>query len=394
MCSTTKIAPARVSPKFLEPYQRITSTGAFIPEVDGLRFLAILSVFIFHLAGDVLRHSPGAPQPAGWIFATTQVLSFGVPLFFAISGFILGTPFAAAHLQQRRPVSLKKYFLRRLTRLEPPYILSLLLFFVLKIAAGKGSISGLLPNLVASLFYAHNAVFGMPSAINFVAWSLEVEVQFYIVAPVLGMVFAIRPASLRRVVLVALILVSTGISILVSPHPALVLSLLGNAQYFLAGFALAEFFLSGGDRRQRNWLWDVVSALGWPLLLALLVGGASLSLWVFPWLILVLYIASFHGVVMNRFITKPWITTIGGMCYSIYLLHNYIIATLGMLTERFFVRSSFNERLVVQFLLMTPFVLVICGLYFRLIERPCMRSNWPQELKASIRLRTRAWTAS
>src|SRR5277367_4309129 len=104
MCSTTKIPPAPVSSKFLEPYQRITSTGAFIPEADGLRFLAILSVFIFHLAGDVLRHSPGAPPPTGWIFATTQVLSFGVPLFFAISGFILGAPFAAAHLQKRQPV--------------------------------------------------------------------------------------------------------------------------------------------------------------------------------------------------------------------------------------------------------------------------------------------------
>jgi peptidoglycan/LPS O-acetylase OafA/YrhL len=375
---------SRVARGFLVPYQRITSSGRFIPEVDGLRFLAIFSVFIFHLAGDVLRHSPNGPPQGSLVFAVTQILSIGVPIFFVISGFILGTPFAAAHLQQKPPVPLKKYFIRRLTRLEPPYMLSLLLFFVLKIAAGKGGAVELLPNLTASIFYVHNLVYGMPSAINFVAWSLEIEIQFYLIAPLIGIVFAIRQNSMRRLVLTALILISSGVSILVEPDPALKLSLLGYAQYFLAGFALAELYLSGGDLRQHNWQWDVVSLVGWTVLLGMLVNGAAWSVWLFPWLMLLLCVASFHGFWMNRFVTNPWITTVGGMCYSIYLLHNYIIATLGRLTERVLASTPFTERLMVQFVLMTPFVLLVCGLYFRLIERPCMRPNWPRELKACI----------
>jgi peptidoglycan/LPS O-acetylase OafA/YrhL len=383
--------------RFLEPYRRITSSGQFIPEIDGLRFVAIFSVYIYHLAGDVLRHSaPGYHQlqAGNWLFSVTQILNIGVPLFFVISGFILGMPFAAVHLDHKRPVSLKKYFLRRITRLEPPYILSLVLFFGIKIAAARGTATELLPNFIASLFYVHNLAFGGPSVINIVVWSLEVEVQFYILAPALAKIFAIPNASARRSVLAAVMLLATGISRLVSGNGHLQNSLLGHAEYFLAGFLLADLYLSGGDRRQANWRWDLVSLAGWSGLLALLAHGGILTLWLTPWLVLLLYIAAFHGVIVNRFVTNPWITTIGGMCYSIYLLHNYVVASLGTVTERVFPQYAFATRLTVQFLLITPAVLAIGGIYFRGIERPCMRPHWPQELMAAFaRLRSRRFSA-
>ena len=109
--------------RFLEPYRRVTSSGNLIPEIDGLRFLAIFSVFLYHLAGDVLRHSAAGFSETlqdNGIFRVTQILNFGVPLFFAISGFILSLPFASAHLNGAKQVSIKKYFWRRVTRLEPP----------------------------------------------------------------------------------------------------------------------------------------------------------------------------------------------------------------------------------------------------------------------------------
>lgn len=384
----THIPRASLASRFLEPYRRITSTGQFIPEIDGLRFVAIFSVYIYHLAGDILRHSP--PQlrtslDGNWLFSVTQILNVGVPLFFVISGFILGMPFAAAHLNHKKPVSLKKYFLRRITRLEPPYILCLLLFFALKIVAARGNATGLLPNLIASIFYVHNVAFGGPSVINFVAWSLEIEIQFYILAPVLATVFLIQKPAGRRMVLFSLLLPATGMSRLVSAHPALSHSLLAYAQYFLAGFVLAEFYLYEGNRRQQKWPWDVVSLAGWPVFLAALVQGGSLVDWIAPWLILLLYIAAIHGIVMNRFVTNQWITAIGGMCYTIYLLHNYIVAGLGMVTERILPGYPFTTRLSVQFLLMSPVVLVISALYFRWVERPCMRPDWPQELMAAFR---------
>jgi peptidoglycan/LPS O-acetylase OafA/YrhL len=112
-------------------------------------------------------------------------------------------------------------------------------------------------------------------------------------------------------------------------------------------------------------------------------GGAA-ALWLSPWLMVALYVAAFRGRATRRFFGNIWITTIGGMCYTIYLLHNYLIAGIGMATERVLSSSWFDLRLAVQFLLITPAVLVVSALFFRWIERPCMRPDWPQRLKAAF----------
>jgi peptidoglycan/LPS O-acetylase OafA/YrhL len=378
-------------PAFLEPYQRITSGGHFIPEIDGLRFVAIFSVFIYHLAGDVMRHSQAgyaSTLRSNGLFLITQVLNIGVPLFFVISGFILSLPFAQTQRNLRKPVSLKNYFWRRVTRLEPPYTLCLLLFFVLKIAGSRGTAAGLLPNLVASIFYVHNQVFERPSDIDVVAWSLEIEIQFYILVPLLASVFAISRRLTRRSVLVAVVLLASSVSAMVSSDAHLRFSLLGFAQYFLIGFLLAEVYLDS-QAGCRSWLWDGLSIAGWCLLLFLLVDKIALSIWCIPWLILLLYIAAFRGPATNLVFTNCWITTIGGMCYSIYLLHNYVIAATGWATERLSLQDVFEVRLLIQFLLIAPVVLVVSALYFRFIERPCMRPNWPQQLASAV-LRTKS----
>jgi peptidoglycan/LPS O-acetylase OafA/YrhL len=387
MPSTAETALPSFSARFLGPYRRITSSGQFIPEIDGLRFIAIFSVFIYHLAGDVLRHTTAGHQPSldsNFLFAATQVLNIGVPLFFVISGFILSTPFASVFLHHQRPVSLKKYFLRRIARLEPPYIISLLLFFALKTLTARGTAGELFPHLMASLFYLHNLIFGTPSVINFVAWSLEIEIQFYILVPAIALVFAIRSGLTRRLIMIASILAATGISRLVVSHSTLENSLLAYAQYFLTGILFAEFYLSSGDQRHQSWLWDLASVAGWSALLILLVRGGAAVVWTIPWLIFLLYVAAFRSVFVNRLVTNLWIATIGGMCYTIYLLHNYVVAGLGTFTERFFLDYSFTTRLSIQFLMITPVLLVISGLYFRLIERPCMRPYWPRELLIRI----------
>jgi peptidoglycan/LPS O-acetylase OafA/YrhL len=388
--STVQAAASKRVSSFLDPYRRITSSGAFIPEIDGLRFLAIFSVYLYHLAGDVLRHSaPGtdALLKPNWFFSMTQILNFGVPMFFVISGFILGLPFASAQLRGARPVELRKYFWRRVTRLEPPYILCLLLFYALKVAAGRGTAVSLFPNLFASIFYVHNIAFGEPSVINFVAWSLEIEIQFYILAPLLAFVFMIPRPARRRTILVVAIALATGLGALVSGNFVLSHSLLEDAQYFLAGFLLVDLYLSGGERRQKKLWWDIAWVVGWPLLLILLVRDDAISYWIVPWLLVLLYSAAYHGVWANRFVTNAWIATIGGMCYTIYLLHNYLVASIGLGTERFLASAGFWTRLGLQFCIITPLVLVVCALYFRWIERPCMRPGWVRELAGAF-----SWT--
>src|SRR4051812_28720923 len=113
---------------FLGTLRRITSGGKYIGEIDGLRFVAISSVVAFHLFGYLAFYNHTTVGP---LFTTIlHNGDRGVPLFFVISGFILAVPFASHHVHGRQPVNLRGYFLRRLARLEPPYLLNLLVCFV------------------------------------------------------------------------------------------------------------------------------------------------------------------------------------------------------------------------------------------------------------------------
>ncbi|HEY4365575.1 MAG TPA: acyltransferase [Bryobacteraceae bacterium] len=374
--------------------KRHTSSGLYVPELDGLRFVAIFFVFLYHLAGDVVRHNPpDVPPPTSTLYVLLEQLNIGVPLFFAISGMILGLPFARYWLQGGAPVSLKRYFLRRVTRLEPPYVAALLLLFSAKLLGHRGTVSEMLPHLGASLVYLHTLLYRELSSINPVAWSLEVEVQFYILAPLLALVFAVRAAWLRRAIIVtAILLAALWTPWIADLNAARMnsltwikhLSLLGNIQYFLAGFLLAEFFLLLPPATHRHRSWDVVSLLGWPALLYLLVAAPDFAFLTLPWLILALYLAVFYGPSSNRAFATVWVASIGGMCYSIYLLHNYAIASLGFLTERVGQTLPFAARFGIQLLLMTPIVLIISIGFYLLIEQPCMRSDWPARLKAFL----------
>ena len=70
-----------------------------MPEVDGLRFVAIVSVALFHLMGEVLTraHHVVAVQPRYDLLV--QLVGNGdrgVRLFFVLSGYILARPFFAS----------------------------------------------------------------------------------------------------------------------------------------------------------------------------------------------------------------------------------------------------------------------------------------------------------
>lgn len=75
---------------------RITSSQRFLPEVDGLRFVAITLVLCYHINGYMVTHSQTLLASAKHDFfcRLLSLGNFGVQLFFALSGFILAWPFA------------------------------------------------------------------------------------------------------------------------------------------------------------------------------------------------------------------------------------------------------------------------------------------------------------
>jgi len=364
--------------------RRITSGASWIPQIDGLRFVAILSVLMFHLGGEVDMRGPKRLAMTGalhWLGVAQGNGDRGVVLFFVISGYILARPFLREHRLEGHPVKLGKYFLRRLTRLEPPYILSLLIYAFAEWKVNHIAIRTLLPHLFASLIYSHNLIYRQMSLISFVTWSLEIEVQFYILAPLLGNLYRIEKTALRRGVIVGLMAVMGFVSLQLGPY--LYGTLLGFAQYFLAGFLLADLLEYPRHAPRQHWGWDAVSLVAWCGVFLLPRDHGVLG-WL-PLVILPAYLAAFYGKASNWFFRQPFVALTGGMCYSIYLMHMLVLSTAFRVVKYVHGYNDVETMLLQQVVVLLPVVLLVGAGYFVLIERPCMDPEWPQKLWQRLR---------
>jgi len=369
-------------PPLLNRLRRVTRDGLWIPEVDGLRFVAILSVFLFHMLGEVMNRSGRIiPVETGylWLERILENGNRGVPLFFVISGMILAMPFARQYLLGAKPISLRKYYMRRVTRLEPPYIASLILAALLVAIYQKGVTAGFLGHLLASMVYQHSLIFGMVSPVNAVTWSLEIEIQFYLLAPLAMQIYRMRRTGLRRVLLAVTIL---GLGVLQAPFQAWIrfnMSILFYAQYFLMGLLVADVFVLDLEKMKPSWLWDLA---GIAALVAIFVPANSAMLHtLMPIAIAVLFAAAMRSRGLRRVFANEWVAVVGGMCYSVYLLHFLLIAVLFKITRHAILPgATFFANYAIQLLLITLPVLLLCAGFYVLIERPCMDPDWPSKL--------------
>ena len=370
-------------------FARDTSSTPLIPEVDGLRFLAIFSVILYHLSGFYLIKTGQPRDMLGRLLAKGY---FGVPLFFVISGFVIALPFARARFAEGRPPSLRAYYLRRLTRLEPPYVLNLLAM-TLALWTAKGlAPTVLMPHLAASLSYSHLLIFGKESSINGVTWSLEVEWQFYLLAPVLVTLFRIPSATLRQG-FTALIMTawSLGVTMASSANPRLVVSFLSYGPYFLAGLLLADVYVSRWKEAPKSSRgWDVVATGCWLAVVALLF-GPHLGTALLPLVVLGAYLGALRGIFWRWLLSRPLLYLVGGMCYTIYLYHFLFISLIGNPILPLLARTGWSGGLGILALgiVVVPPTIGCCAALFLVAEKPFMRRGWPSLLLAKLRRRNR-----
>jgi len=270
--------------KLLNQLSRITTAGrVFIPQIDGLRFVAIMAVISYHVRDVCSFHFRASPEiqyiEGDPINNTFSVGFFGVQLFFVISGFVLSLPFARQWLCAGNRIGWRDYYVRRVTRIEPPYVIHLIFLFVLcglvlrhvpaqiHLYQNPAWAAYSLAHIIPSLFYSNGFIHGAHPFPNAVLWSLEVEVQFYLLAPFLAGVFRIPGVWKRRALLGLLILLGSLASLLFKPAYLLGCSLLGNTQYFLAGFLMADIYLLNKIADDRNCRWD----LAFPVVLIFVV---------------------------------------------------------------------------------------------------------------------------
>jgi peptidoglycan/LPS O-acetylase OafA/YrhL len=355
--------------KLVALLRRDTGGRPYIAEIDSFRFVAIAFVILYHLIQktNVLL----VQDPA--LF--TSRLNRGVQLFFTISGFVLALPFAKYWLKQGRKVDLRMYFLRRLTRIEPPYLVSMVLCLAILIVVKKQSLHLLMPHFAATVLYVHSLIYAALSTINPVAWSLEVEIQFYLLCPLMVFFFAIKNKRLRRTVLAVTVLALSAFALHLNGHYRSDHSLLGTSQFFIAGFLLADMYLLDPPV-SRSYLWDIVAITGWYLVLATDKTWWNLMM---PLGLVAVYWTAFAGRLTGVIFRSRFTSIIGGMCYSIYLIHQQIIGVVAI----------FLHRVAIFWTVSLVLIAIFCSAFFLLVEKPCMNHDWPVRLGRALGFRRR-----
>ncbi|MEO7028830.1 MAG: acyltransferase [Acidobacteriaceae bacterium] len=301
-------------------------SGAYIPELDGLRGIAILLVVIHHfwpragywVAYEKLPH-------LGWI---------GVDLFFVISGFLIGGILLdSAH----KPHYYKNFYARRSLRIFPLYYLFLVGVFVLiphfqhgpymqtefiRQSGNPAWYFAYLGNLRESITGHEPAYFLAP------LWSLSIEEQFYLLFPLL--VASLKRSSLKKLMIVLIV---------VAPifRFATFLAFRSNERIqYLATFSRMDVIAAGvllailvreKDMTQRRRTIGVLAASGLFLLAVAFVtngldrllpfcriAGYSLVAATFAWCLL------WTVVARPAFLRTTALRNIGKLCYGIYLL--------------------------------------------------------------------------
>lgn len=379
----------------LRSFRRITSNKTFIPEVDGLRFFAIITVVFLHTNTNYKRvFGSIIPQnyTDGYINHLFTQGGLGVDVFFAISGFILGLPFAKYYLAGGKKVNIKNYFIRRLTRLEPPYLVALIGLFIVPVLILPKSMflsifeetpTGLLDNFFASVFYVHFFIFGDFNPINPVTWSLETEVQFYILAPLISSVLFIKNHNYRRILILTVLLALNFIIPYILPNLHqynFQKSIINYLHSFLVGYVFVDIFLFGLDKIKKSYLWDVVGVISIVLMFSFHPEAVKYERSFFDIGVLGFFMAVFRGGIFNYIFTREFIVVVGGMCYTIYLLH-YPVLFIIMKGMSVLALNNFLLSITVNFVAAIIGLLVVSAIFFKLIEQPCMDKNWPTQLK-------------
>jgi len=144
-------------------------------DIDGLRAIAILSVFLYHLDSSLL--------PGGYT---------GVDIFFVISGFLI-TSHILYEINYKKDFSFKRFYLRRIKRILP----ALLFMTLMVIAAGYFILTSFYFQSLGEqafsttlsysniYFYLTAGYFDLDASLKPLlhTWSLGVEEQFYLVWP-------------------------------------------------------------------------------------------------------------------------------------------------------------------------------------------------------------------
>jgi peptidoglycan/LPS O-acetylase OafA/YrhL len=282
----------------------------FIPALTGLRGVAAIWVFLFHLENAWTAELPLVRM--GYI---------GVDVFFILSGFILGY----VHLDDFRDLSLPRAFQfiwLRLSRIYPVHFVTfmatvgfgLAIYFLGVPVEGNVRFNPemIVPNLLLTQAWGWHQF-----SFNTAAWSISVEFLMYLFFPILA--FSACRVSPLRVMAIGIFLLFLEIAafrILNISSPPLIYAPLRIVGEFCCGIGLYTAFRSGRlDRLRWSWMTDGMSLA---FFVAIWADEYLIGLAIIPALILGL--ARGRGMV-SRVLSHRLLIILGEMSYSIYMVH-------------------------------------------------------------------------
>jgi len=168
---------------------------AHVDILDGLRGIAIAFVMWFHVWEITWQGAAFTVFGREIDFTFLARMGFvGVEIFFFVSGFCLFWPYARA-LAERRPMPTVKHFAyRRFIKIVPSYLLALSVLVALGSERDRSLDDGI-KDVLAHVFFVHTWFQSYFGSIDGVLWSLGVEVQFYVIFPLVVLAFVRWPRA-------------------------------------------------------------------------------------------------------------------------------------------------------------------------------------------------------
>lgn len=360
--------------------------------IDGLRGIAVLMVLLYHLwlvYGTTLEAHLFGHVVNVQFLAETGFL--GVEVFFFLSGFCLFYPYAVARLAGTRAPTLGEYAYRRAIKILPSYVVALTVISLLH--DDFSSRQGLIDYL-EHLFFVHPLVPGAFQGISGPLWTVGIEVEFYLIFPLIcwGLLRWPVPATL------GIVAAATAYRhwLLPADHAAsfyFVNQLPAFVDMFTLGMVAAYAFTwarsAGFVERLPRLLTPLAvaaAAFGVLLLWALARSGVLTSqAGFFEWqathrleisavLLLVTLCSALALPFWRKIVANPLFTYLSVISYNLYLWHLEILVWLH--------GTAGSATLQVVLAVAAAFVVATLITYF--IERPLLRRPLPRRVRQSI----------